>query len=42
MKNTNWMNLADFPWLPYVFKNMPGLGGHKEKLMLELAKKQKS
>ena len=25
---------TDFPWLPYVFKNVLGLGGQKGKLML--------
>ena len=35
------MNLADFPWLPCVFKNMLGLGEQKGKLMLELAENQK-
>jgi len=40
LSNTNWMNILDFSWLPYVFKNMSGLGGNKGNLTIELVQHQ--
>jgi len=33
LRNSKWLNILDFSCLPYVFKNMVGLGGNKGNLI---------